>query len=118
VVHAPAGSRLDDSARCAPNSRNDPSFDFPGLIRELNKADGLTFQYVIIGADGYMVMSSVATPGAVVNLRGREHFAFIKLRMRIACSSAKPILGKVTGKWTIQFDPNAITNHDGKPLAA
>jgi methyl-accepting chemotaxis protein len=92
--------------------RHDPSLDFSGLIRELNKANGLTFQYVIIGPDGFMVMSSVATPGAVVNLRDREHFRVHQDFNDDRLFVSKPILGKVTGKWTIQLT-RRIDNPDG-----
>src|SRR5215469_11922969 len=36
-------------------ARSDSSTDFAHLIRELTNADGLTFQYVVIGPDGFMV---------------------------------------------------------------
>src|SRR3954462_15904911 len=35
--------------------RTDAAFDFAALTRDLTNADGLTFQYAIIGADGYIL---------------------------------------------------------------
>jgi methyl-accepting chemotaxis protein len=92
-------------------ARNNSS-EFFNLIRELNDADGLTFQYVVIGPDGFMVMSSVATSGAVLNLQDREHFRVHRDSNEDVLFISKPILGKVTGKWTIQLT-RRITNPDG-----
>jgi methyl-accepting chemotaxis protein len=92
--------------------RHDPAFDFAGLIRELSKADGLTFQYVVIGPDGLMVMSSAATAGTVLNLRDREHFYVHRDSQEDTLFVSKPLLGKVTGKWSIQLT-RRITDPDG-----
>ena len=92
--------------------RNDPSFDFAGLISELTNADGLTFQYVIIGPDGLMLMSSVTSSAAAVNLSDREHFRVHLDSDQDRLFVSKPILGKVTGKWAIQLT-RRITNADG-----
>jgi hypothetical protein len=92
--------------------RNDPSFDFAGLISELTNADGLTFQYVIIGPDGLMLMSSVTSSTASVNLSDREHFRVHLDSDQDRLFVSKPILGKVTGKWTIQLT-RRISNADG-----
>jgi len=93
-------------------ARHDPAFDFAGLIRELSNADGLTFQYVVIGPDGLMVMSSAATAGTVLNLRDREHFYVHRDAKEDTLFVSKPILGKVTGKWSIQLT-RRITDPDG-----
>jgi methyl-accepting chemotaxis protein len=88
--------------------RNDPSFDFASLIGQLTKADGLTFQYVIIGPDGFMRMSSVTSSTAAVNLGDREHFRVHQDALDDRLFVSKPILGKVTGKWTIQLTRRII----------
>src|SRR5262249_41113714 len=86
--------------------------DFAGLTRELTNADGLALQYVIIGPDGFMVLSSVAATTERVDLSDREHF-----RVHVGSDEdklfvSKPILGKVTGKWTIQLT-RRIVGTDG-----
>jgi methyl-accepting chemotaxis protein len=86
--------------------------NFAALTKELNNADGLTLQYVIIGSDGLMVLSSVATTAAPLDLSDREHF-----RVHLESNDdnlfvSKPLLGKVTGKWTIQLT-RRISNSDG-----
>ena len=93
-------------------ARHDPAFDFAGLIRELSNADGLSFQYVVIGPDGLMVMSSAASAGAVLDLRDREHFYIHRDAKEDTLFVSKPILGKVTGKWSIQLT-RRITDPDG-----
>jgi methyl-accepting chemotaxis protein len=93
--------------------RNTDAFDFAGLTRDLANVDGLTFQYVIIGPDGIMRMSTASTPGGPpLNLADREHFqAHVKSKDDTLFVS-KPLLGKVTGKWSIQLT-RRITNPDG-----
>ena len=93
-------------------ARHDIAFDFAGLIRELSNADGLSFQYVVIGPDGLMVMSSAASAGAVLDLRDREHFYIHRDAKEDTLFVSKPILGKVTGKWSIQLT-RRITDPDG-----
>ena len=79
------------------------TLDFQRLTKELTNADGLTMQYVIIGPDGFMVLSSVATNSTPLDLSDREHF-----RVHVDSRSddlfvSKPVLGRVTKKWTIQL---------------
>jgi methyl-accepting chemotaxis protein len=86
--------------------------DFAGLTRELTNSDGLALQYVIIGPDGVMALSSVAASAAPLDLSDREHF-----RVHVAATEdrlfvSKPTLGKVTGKWTIQLT-RRIVGPDG-----
>src|SRR5262245_22759274 len=82
--------------------------DFAGLTRELTNADGVSIQYVIIGPDGIMLMSSAATSSACVDLSDREHFRVHLGSNRDDLFVSKPILGKVTGKWTIQLTRRII----------
>jgi len=92
--------------------RNTSAFDFAGLTRDLANADGRTFQYVIIGPDGVMRMSTAATTGATVNLADREHFQAHVKSKDDSLFVSKPVLGKVTGKWSIQLT-RRLTNPDG-----
>src|SRR5262245_57528986 len=72
--------------------------DFANLTKELTGADGLALQYVIIGPDGFMLLSSVAATAERLDLSDREHF-----RVHVGSNEdklfvSKPVLGKVTGK--------------------
>jgi methyl-accepting chemotaxis protein len=87
--------------------------EFADLTKALNNVDGLVFQYVVIGADGLMLFSSVAPDAAPVDLSDREHF-----RAQVQASDdnlfvSQPVLGKVTGKWTIQLT-RRIVGDDGR----
>jgi signal transduction histidine kinase/BarA-like signal transduction histidine kinase len=71
--------------------------------RQEHSAD-IAFQVAIIGADGHMDYSNLATTSERVYLGEREHF-----RVHLNAVGAdrlfisKPVLGKVSGKWSIQF---------------
>jgi methyl-accepting chemotaxis protein len=96
--------------------RRDAS-DFFNLTKQLNNVDGLTLQYVIIGPDGLMILSSVAagtaTPTAPLDLSEREHFRVHLGSTEDKLFVSKPILGKVSGKWTIQLT-RRLVGSDGK----
>ena len=83
-------------------------FDFASLTKELNNADGLTLQYAIIGPDGFLVNSSIANDRGPIDLSSRPHF-----RVHLGSKDdflyvSKPVLGKVSGKWTIQLTRRII----------
>ncbi len=78
---------------------------FAELIRQRQEhtAD-IAFQVAVIGADGYLDYSNLATTNERVYLGEREHF---RVHREAAGSDqlfiSKPLLGKVSGKWSIQF---------------
>jgi methyl-accepting chemotaxis protein len=84
------------------------TLNFAGLTKELTNADGVSIQYVIIGPDGIMLMSSAATSSARLDLSDREHFRVHLASNRDDLFVSKPILGKVTGRWTIQLTRRII----------
>mgnify|MGYP001765032201 CR=1 FL=1 len=73
----------------------------------------LAFQTGIIGADGILEFSNLARPDTRIDLREREHF-------RVHADNpgadrlfiSKPLKGKVSGKWSIQF--TRPIHHEGK----
>src|SRR5258708_22319963 len=84
--------------------RNTSEFDFAGLPRDLANADGRTFQYVIIGPDGVMRMSTAATTGAAVNLADREHFQAHVNSHGDSTFMSKSALCKVKGEGSSQLN--------------
>src|SRR5262249_29150551 len=82
--------------------RHDMS-DFAALTKELTNADGLALQYVIIGPDGIMLLSSVGSSTERIDLSDRGHFRVHVGAKEAKLSVSNPILGKVTGKWTVQL---------------
>jgi PAS domain S-box-containing protein len=63
----------------------------------------LAFQIAAIDADGMMLFSNHAKATAKVDLSDREHFRIHKTRGTDELFISKPVLGRVTQKWTIQF---------------
>ncbi len=62
----------------------------------------IAFQVAVIDADGWLVYSNLATPKERIDLSEREHFRVHRAggdRLYIS----KPVKGKVSGKWSIQF---------------
>ena len=73
--------------------------------------DDLTFQVTVIDSDGIMIFSNLAKPATRVDLSQRTHF-----RVHKEAGDADhlyistPILGKVSGKWSIQFTRPILKN--------
>jgi PAS domain S-box-containing protein len=63
----------------------------------------LAFQIAAIDADGVLLFSNHAKATAKVDLSDREHFRIHKARGTDELFISKPVLGRVTQKWTIQF---------------
>ncbi|MGE5477541.1 MAG: ATP-binding protein [Bacteroidales bacterium] len=62
-----------------------------------------TFQFSVIGPDGILRYSNLAPAASRVDLSDREHF-----RVHVGSAEdnlfiSRPILGRVSGKWSIQF---------------
>ncbi|HJV87391.1 MAG TPA: diguanylate cyclase [Noviherbaspirillum sp.] len=61
------------------------------------------FQVAVIDADGMLVYSSIDQPSRPVNLGDREHFRVHRLRSSDELFISKPVLGRVSGRWSVQF---------------
>lgn len=68
-------------------------------------------QLGIIGADGWMAASSM--PFSRVDLSEREHFRVHRQGQGDSLFLSKPVLGKVSGKWSLQMT-RRITLPDGR----
>lgn len=71
-----------------------------------------TFQFAIIGADGIMLYSNLAPATTRVDLSDREHFRVHLNTTEDRLFVSRPILGRVSGKWSLQFT-RKITLPDG-----
>jgi signal transduction histidine kinase/DNA-binding NarL/FixJ family response regulator len=95
--------------------RLDPAgFDLGRWAEALHAGDGPTIQLAQIGADGWMIASSVngvlsRTP---VDLSDREHFRVHVDRRGDELFISRPVLGRVSGVWTVQFT-RALYDADG-----
>ena len=78
---------------------------FANLIR-LRQEDikDITFQVAVIDRNGLLAFSNLALPTERVDLGQREHFrVHADNPARDALFISKPVRGKVSGKWSIQF---------------
>ncbi|HEY0843829.1 MAG TPA: EAL domain-containing protein [Noviherbaspirillum sp.] len=66
-------------------------------------ANELIFQVAVIDADGMLVYSNLATQTAPVSLADREHFRIHRDRKTDQLFISKPLLGRVSKRWSIQF---------------
>jgi len=70
----------------------------------------IAFQVSIIDAEGYLVYSNLAAPNDRTYLGEREHFRIHKERQTDQLFISKPLKGKVSGKWSIQFTRPIFTD--------
>lgn len=82
----------------------DPAhFDLPAWQRDHHGLDDLTFQLAIIDGAGQLRASSLGPVQAAVDLSDREHFRAQLTSTRDALFISKPVQGRESGKWSIQF---------------
>ena len=79
--------------------------DFAEIIQDSQKnIKDLTFQVAVIDKDGILVFSNLAKPTDHIDLSDREHFTTHKQSPLLDhLFISKPVKGKVSGKWSIQF---------------
>lgn len=78
---------------------------FSDIVRERQRIlSDITFQVAVIDPSGHMVFSSLSKPNTKVDLSQREHFRVHADNIGVdELFISKPIQGKVSGKWSIQF---------------
>ncbi len=88
-------------------------FDFGDWIHGSLLADDLILQLSVIGPDGYLKQSSIASQShSRIDLRDREHFrAHLDLK-KDELFISKPVLGRASGKWSVQLS-RRMSNADG-----
>ncbi|HZX33362.1 MAG TPA: diguanylate cyclase [Rhodocyclaceae bacterium] len=72
----------------------------------------LLMQLAVIGRDGRLVFSSLGDASEGMDLSDREHFRFLRASDQDRLFISKPVLGRVSGKWSIQL-ARRITQGDG-----
>ncbi len=85
---------------------------FSTLIqRRQENIDDLTFQVTVIDKDGIMLFSNLAKPTVHTDLSQRMHFLVHKEAGNADhLYISQPLLGKVSGKWSIQFTRPILKN--------
>src|SRR5262249_49781787 len=71
-----------------------------------------SIQMAVIGADGFLIASTSGDSGQPVYLGDREHFQALMAKTDDELFVGKPVLGRVTGKWTIQLS-RRLSRPDG-----
>ncbi|MDQ2101710.1 ATP-binding protein [Azospirillum isscasi] len=72
----------------------------------------LAFQVGVIGPDGRLRFSNLGVVPSPIDLNDREHFAVHRRSGEDALFISRPILGRMSGKWSIQFT-RRIVQPDG-----
>ena len=93
--------------------RSNYSVDWSSLVQEDFTANERTVQIAIIDAKGQMLTSSaMPRPTTPVDLSDREHFRVHKSGSKDELHISRPIIGRASGKWSIQFT-RRFTHADG-----
>ena len=99
-------NEIDRSIKAIRNSyqRHENSFDLRGWLQSNELFDDKTVQVSIVSKDGFIKLSSVASSSSVgTDLRDREHFKFQAAADGDPLHISKPVIGRTTGKWSIQL---------------
>ena len=84
--------------------QNDPGdFDLPAWTTNSYFLRDVTVQMAFIGVDGRLVATNVDKNAQRMDLSDREHFTVHRDRSIDELFISKPVLGRATGKWTIQL---------------
>jgi len=95
------------------NYESDPAnFDLAGWGRSVPMLGDPAMQFWLAGADGFVKTNSSGRPATGVNLSDREHFRFHADGNADVLYISKPVIGRVTGKPTVQLT-RRIRNPDG-----
>ncbi|CAA7613800.1 putative Signal transduction histidine kinase [Magnetospirillum sp. LM-5] len=81
---------------------NPTGFDLKAMVARSPILAGLSVQVGIIGSDGFLMVSTAPISGRV-HLGDREHFAIHQGQDDGRLFVSKPVLGRASGKWSIQL---------------
>jgi diguanylate cyclase (GGDEF)-like protein len=93
--------------------RNPDKFDLIEWARQEHALADPAFQLVLIGADGLMKSTTVAQRFAPVDLSDREHFRVHINAQDDKLFISKPLVGRVTGRMSIQLSRRISTPEGG-----
>src|SRR5262245_3077427 len=82
---------------------NPADFNLKYWVERASLKSGSVVQISLIGADGYLTDSTTDYQGPRLYLGDRDHFTHLANQKSDALYVASPVLGRVSGKWTIQL---------------
>ena len=83
--------------------RNPTTFNAATALQEAETLKGLVLQLTVIDAHGIITHSSLGTPTTPIDLSTREHFRVHADGTEDNLFISKPVLGKVSKQWSVQF---------------
>jgi signal transduction histidine kinase/HPt (histidine-containing phosphotransfer) domain-containing protein/ActR/RegA family two-component response regulator len=87
-------------------------FDLARLARQTQSIGGYTIQLSIIGADGFLLASTVGASDGHLYLEDREHFQAHLTTSADTLIIGRPVIGRESHKWSIQLS-RRLTQLDG-----
>lgn len=108
--------QIDQAALLLRNAYKRDDEAFTEDIRQVSSVIGadLLFQVAVIGQDGVLVYSNLQAAQERVDLSDREHFRVHLEQSGDFLFISKPLLGRVSKKWSIQFT-RKIYDNSGRP---
>jgi diguanylate cyclase (GGDEF)-like protein len=94
-------------------SRGALKTDWSQLIKQAYSASAITFQLAVIDANGRLIATDRGPqPPSPIDLSDREHFRVHAQTTEDAINVSKPVLGRVSKKWSVQIT-RRLTTPDG-----
>ena len=85
------------------NAEDPSGFSLKSWADRARIASGDVVQFSLIGLDGYLLQTTTGYSGPPLYLGDREHFVNAVRQADDNLYVAKPVLGRASGKWTIQI---------------
>lgn len=83
---------------------NDPThFELQHWAKASHLVTELTFQVSVIDRSGFLASTSSGPSNRPIDLSDREHFHAQKISMTDGLFISKPLIGRESGKWSVQF---------------
>ncbi|HTI82157.1 MAG TPA: EAL domain-containing protein [Acetobacteraceae bacterium] len=108
-------SEVDQALRAIRHgfAEQNAKFSLNAWVASQTPPDRMTVQIAMAGADGIVTQSTLPMAKQPVSIADREHFRVQLDARRDEMFVSKPVLGRVSGKWTVQFSRKLLTS-DGQ----